>query len=202
MIYFTSDLHFHHNNILNFGSRPYNNISDNDNSLIKNWNNTISKNDKIYILGDFKFSHLISAEDILTKLNGEKHFILGNHDNSSELIKLVGEGIIKTLDIYKEENMYINGKEIKVIMSHYPILEYNYAWQENTLHLYGHVHENGKHYDLLFEKLGFKAYNVSVDCNNFFPVSLNDIWNKIKNRVPNRVFQTQPEKLFEGESKC
>lgn len=89
MNYYTSDLHFGHENIIKFCNRPWTKIDINGNTvpdvesmdegLINNWNIRINDDDHVYILGDFCFNktHFI---ELLGKLKGFKHFVLGNHD--------------------------------------------------------------------------------------------------------------------------
>lgn len=70
MIYYTSDLHFGHKNIIQLTSRPFSSVEEMDEVLIKNWNSKVTKNDLVYILGDFTWYN--SAEKnlkILERLN-------------------------------------------------------------------------------------------------------------------------------------
>ena len=67
MIYFTSDLHFGHKNIIQYENRPFNNIEEMDNKIIKMWNNTLNEEDTIYILGDFSWYKGEKTNEILNK---------------------------------------------------------------------------------------------------------------------------------------
>ena len=53
MVYFTADLHFYHKNIITATNRPFSNEDEMNRVLIQNWNNKVSFNDNVYILGDF-----------------------------------------------------------------------------------------------------------------------------------------------------
>lgn len=54
MIYYTSDLHFGHTNIIKYENRPFKNIEMMQDELIRRWNNKVkSENDHIYILRRF-----------------------------------------------------------------------------------------------------------------------------------------------------
>lgn len=81
MIYFTSDLHLGHNNILKFTGRPYDSMEEMNRELIRNINFRVTKNDWLYILGDV--SHHILPEQtnqLLARINGRKVLVRGNHD--------------------------------------------------------------------------------------------------------------------------
>ena len=106
MIYLTSDLHFGHKNIIKLTNRPFSDVHEMNETLIKNWNNTIKPQDTIYILGDlcFKMS-LEESHKIIQRLNGKKVLIRGNHD------KQYDEGLFRDicavsythLDVYKRQ---------------------------------------------------------------------------------------------------
>lgn len=80
-IFFTADLHFGHTNIIKMCNRPFNSIEEMDETLIANWNQTVRRNDEIYILGDLMLKGSADvAHSYLSRLNGKKYFICGNHD--------------------------------------------------------------------------------------------------------------------------
>lgn len=51
-IWFTSDTHFGHKNILRFCKRPWNTVEEMDEGLIQNWNKVVGKDDIVFHLGD------------------------------------------------------------------------------------------------------------------------------------------------------
>src|SRR5271154_3529851 len=79
-IYFTSDLHFGHANIIKYCKRPYNSIGHMDESLIANWNKRVNDNDQIYCLGDFGIGSEEEMQTIFDRLPGTKFLVAGNHD--------------------------------------------------------------------------------------------------------------------------
>lgn len=81
MIYFTADTHFGHYNVIRFCDRPFASAEEMDEAMIQNWNDRVTGNDTVYILGDM-FFRSTNAEGILKRLKGKKRLIVGNHDGS------------------------------------------------------------------------------------------------------------------------
>lgn len=135
-IWFTSDTHFNHVNILSYANktRPWNTIKEMNTSLISSWNDIISDDDIVYHLGDFILgqSDFYVMADILQKLNGQIKLIPGNHDTRSKL------------EVYKESGIEIlnNIHELKtpnIVLCHFPLA----IWHNNhhgSWHLHGHCH--------------------------------------------------------------
>lgn len=48
-IFFTSDLHFGHENVLRFDNRPFETVEEMDDELIKRWNDKVGKGDLVYV---------------------------------------------------------------------------------------------------------------------------------------------------------
>ena len=84
MIYFTADTHFSHTNIIKYCDRPFSSAEEMDEVLIKNWNDTVTKNDTVYVLGDFCFKSKGRWREILLRLKYKQiFFIKGNHDKKN-----------------------------------------------------------------------------------------------------------------------
>jgi calcineurin-like phosphoesterase family protein len=105
-----------------------------ENKIIENWNNIVTNQDTVYILGDFSWEKEDGWFRVLNKLNGMKVLIKGNHDlkNFSSSLKR------KFLDIKDYKEISDNGR--KVIMCHYPMPFYRSNYNFNIYHLYGHLH--------------------------------------------------------------
>lgn len=71
MIYFTSDPHYGHANVIKYCSRPFASVDEMTRVLITNWNKVVTPEDIVYCLGDFSLSTR-PAEAITQKLNGIK----------------------------------------------------------------------------------------------------------------------------------
>ena len=77
-LWFTSDTHFNHANILKFTNRPFENVTEHDEALIKNWNDRVGVNDTVFHLGDFCFGSSQKIVEIRERLNGNIVLIRGN----------------------------------------------------------------------------------------------------------------------------
>ena len=97
MNYYTADLHFGQKSLLATGKwreRPFKTLDEMHETMIKRWNKKVTNNDHVYILGDigsrgFRNMH----PELLAMLKGNKHLIIGNHDDLSDsnLLKFVTE---------------------------------------------------------------------------------------------------------------
>jgi len=169
VIYYTADQHFGHSNIIRFCDRPFTTVGEMDEALINNWNDTVSDNDIVYILGDLMFRSDKHATYYIDKLRGTKHLILGNHDH--KWIKNCNlQKYFKSVSYYLE--IKDGGK--RLALSHYPMLSWGGA-ARGALHIYAHIHN--KKDGLVFETLKQmdNALNAGVDINEYRPVTLDEL---------------------------
>jgi calcineurin-like phosphoesterase family protein len=80
MRFFTSDTHFGHANIIRYSNRPFKDVSHMNEVLIKNWNETVGPDDEVFHLGDVALGPWSEWDNVLTRLNGFKVLVVGNHD--------------------------------------------------------------------------------------------------------------------------
>lgn len=129
--WYTSDTHFSHKNILQHENRPFDSIEEMDESLIKQWNNTVSSNDTIYHLGDFVFGGITKWENIITRLKGKIHLTVGNHDNANAAKKMAHH-------FEEVENMIVRKIDKQhLFLFHYPI---EIGLTPNAYSIHGHIH--------------------------------------------------------------
>ncbi len=83
-IYLIADTHFGDEAILRYENRPFQSVKEMDETLIRNWNSTVSPKDAVFVLGDFSAYDLKKTAAICQQLNGHKYLIMGNHDTASE----------------------------------------------------------------------------------------------------------------------
>lgn len=79
MIWFSSDHHFGHKNVIEYCKRPYSSVEEMNEDLIRRWNETVEPQDIVIYLGDFSLGKSW-VRNIIPRLNGSKHLIAGNHD--------------------------------------------------------------------------------------------------------------------------
>jgi calcineurin-like phosphoesterase family protein len=169
-VYFTSDHHFLHNNVIEYCNRPFSSVEEMNQYMIQKWNEKISETDLVYYLGDFAIEKrdqekaFINIKKILEQLNGQKILIAGNHDEA--YLKIYQKYFVEILNYYELE---INKQ--KLILFHYPIEEWNGKYK-NALHLHGHQH--GKN-SLMKNRL-----DVGADKHNFIPLSYAEVINEIQ----------------------
>ena len=172
-VFFTSDTHFGHSNIIKYCQRPFNSAEHMDEVLISNWNEVVSPQDIVFHLGDFCFGSDKEWIKILQRLNGTKYLILGNHD----LKKIVNSNQIK--DYFADINMQMRVvvDKQKMLLNHYPFLCFEGGYQ-NVWQLFGHVHSSKHSTGLDKERLVHlfpTQYDVGVDNNNYRPVSFSQV---------------------------
>jgi calcineurin-like phosphoesterase family protein len=79
-VFFTSDTHFGHTNILKYCDRPFSSTEEMDEEIIRCWNSVVKPDNIVFHLGDFAFGTIAQWETYRNRLNGHIHLILGNHD--------------------------------------------------------------------------------------------------------------------------
>jgi len=175
-LFFTSDTHYSHENIIKYSNRPFANADEMNEAMIANWNKTVSKSDIVWHLGDVAFekdrNKLIG---ILERLNGEKHLIWGNHERALKSVPwsryFHTANDMRVLNVPPDQN---DGKAQRIVLCHYAMR----VWDQShygTWQLYGHSHGT------LPDDPNLLACDVGVDCWDYTPVSmaqLNDLMSK------------------------
>lgn len=128
----TSDLHFWHKGVLGFcpDTRPWKSVEEMNEAIIEHWNSVVGTDDEVLHLGDFCFKAKEATEEIISKLNGNITFILGNHDKA---LRSQVSGI-RCCD-YLE--FRFDG--VKVCAMHFPLSSWNQQGRGSVM-LHGHTH--------------------------------------------------------------
>ena len=175
-IWVTSDTHFNHANIIKYCNRPFSSVEEMNETIIANWNKVVSEDDMVYHLGDFALGDKSLVPDILERLNGYKEFLMGNHDNSDIMLEMCKQGLIENIsweDVIKVEKKTI-------ILNHFPFGSLpDPATNRPIIQLHGHVHSTLDKPWNYFDN----QYDVGVDNNNFTPVNLAELLDKIHYKI-------------------
>jgi len=197
MIYFTSDLHFHHNNILKYTTRPYASLDEMHEDIIKQWNAVVTPEDTTYHLGDFTFATPSKAglvKDILYRLNGNIVLLQGNHDSTDLWQRIIAMDEVTFGDYYENPSARVRflkspylemsykgdatKDKTKLILCHYPIASWNHM-NHGSVHLHGHMHNSysgeGRILDVGFDS-GWEQYQ------KLSPFSIEDVLKVMDNK--------------------
>lgn len=149
MNYYISDLHILHKNVCgegnNFDNRPFETMKEMMDNIKQKWNQKITNADDVYILGDMCWKENEEAIQFVSTLKGKKHLVLGNHDRAKD--KRYAQLFVEIIP-YKEVKEFINEKQYRFILQHYPIMFWNHQHHLKedevvNFHFYGHLH-NGQ----------------------------------------------------------
>jgi calcineurin-like phosphoesterase family protein len=208
-VWFVSDLHFSHRNILKFQKirqdvlgftlEDPDAIKKMNDYMIELWNSQVSKRDRVYILGDLSFGTSEDVKKLLGKLNGNKILIRGNHDAStfglenyfSEVRELKTITFKKAMFPFLEENM-------TCVLCHFPL----FTWDRRThgsIMVHGHCHGG-------IDKINHESQELRVDvgidgglCEFVRFVELEDLYNFMKSKTNGQTFQEYIDEKMEKD---
>jgi len=176
MYFFTSDQHLGHKNIIELDKLPFESVEEMDETIISRYNERVGKNDVVVFGGDLTLGSKKQAEEYLSRLNGNKILLRGNHDKWMNA---------SYRDIWSKT---IDGMLITVC--HYAMREWPGSYI-NSWQLYGHSHGT-------LPPIG-KQWDIGVSNNDFYPLSLDEIREIMENR-PDNPDLIPIDKLREGTS--
>lgn len=151
-VFFISDHHFGHKHIIDFESRPFSDVEQMNVRMIELWNSVVSKEDKVFHLGDFSFLNREKTKEIIAQLHGYKILIMGNHDRGRSRSWWLDAGFHEVSEypiVYG--GFYFLSHEPMYINKHMPYVN-----------IHGHIH--GQKYE------GDQYINVSVEQWGYQPV--------------------------------
>ena len=163
-IFFTADNHFGHKNAIKYCNRPFKDVNHMNEVMITQWNSVVQQNDHVYHLGDICFCDRINTSRILKRLNGKIYLIKGNHDK-----RVLKEGFRERFEWIKDyHELTVQEDKQLIVLCHYAFK----VWKRShfgSWHLYGHSHGN------LPDDGKSLSFDVGVDCNNFTPLSYQQV---------------------------
>lgn len=162
MDFFTADWHFDDQNIIEYCNRPFKNVNEMNNEIINKFNERITNNDDVYILGDLIVhteTNLQQLEKYIRKMNGNKILILGNHDRFKPF---------EYIDIgFQSVHTYFRHNKFHLV--HDPacsIIDIYNHW------CVGHIHTLFKE----IQRNSSNVMNVGVDVWDFYPIGIDDFY--------------------------
>lgn len=176
--YFIADTHFGHENIIRLCNRPFSTVAEMNETIIENWNQRVSSNDTVFIVGDM-FFRAEDVEGILYKLKGKKRLIVGNHDDW--LKRIDAAKYFASIDNLLE----VSDGQHSLVLCHYPLVTWKHAKRSYMIH--GHIHNDrsADYWPLLCKRE--KVLNAGVEVNGYSPVTFAEL---LQN---NHIFKTQGE---------
>lgn len=145
-IFFTSDLHFGHTNILAYTDRHHiwNTTEEMNEGLIKNWQETVTDDDSCYILGDVMMGRNVYWESILKRLPGKLYLVKGNHDKKFAKQQYAVDRFEWIKDYHElkvQDKEAPNGKSQLIVLCHYAMQVWPYN-HKGSWNLFGHSHSS------------------------------------------------------------
>ena len=181
-IWITSDWHFNHDREFIWHTRGFNSVEEMNEAIIERHNSVVAPDDNVCVLGDLclgggEKGMTEKNKELIERLNGRFHIILGNHDTPARI------------EMYKMcDNVFgvdyanmLHYKGYHFYMSHFPTLTANLekeSLKQCTINLYGHTHQKKNFY----EDIPF-MYHVGMDSHNCYPVLLDDAIEEMKQKV-------------------
>jgi calcineurin-like phosphoesterase family protein len=173
-VFLTSDTHFGHTGVCHFtnkdGSkmRPWTDPDEMDEEMVRRWNDTVRPKDKVYHLGDVVINR--KALKIMSRLNGDKVLIRGNHDIFPD---------VEYREHFRELRAYhvMDG----MILSHIPI--HPGSLGRFGVNIHGHLHAaRVTMVDLFSDEtlIDTRYHCVCVEHTDYTPISFEDVKKRIR----------------------
>jgi calcineurin-like phosphoesterase family protein len=166
-VWFTSDNHFGHKNIIEFSKRPFKSVEEMNEVMIERWNEKIGEEDVVYHLGDIALMPPAKLKPLLARLNGKICLLTGNHESSALACADRFEWIKPYYELTLDDPGASRGKRL-IVLLHYAMRVWN-ASHYGAWHLYGHSH------GALPDDEKSLSFDVGVDCHNFYPLSYEEV---------------------------
>lgn len=199
-VFFTSDTHFGHKNIIKYSDRPFKDVTHMNEMLVYLWNQTVGPDDTVYHLGDVALGPIEGSLSYISRLNGSKVLITGNHDRNFHLGRRSaglephewdGKYLEAGFDaVYRSLVIPDVGPFAQVALSHFPYQgdshdgdRYEQARREDdgTPLIHGHIHSHGD--PITWTTKGTVQVHVGVDAWGYRPVSEHQIKELVGTRL-------------------
>ena len=161
-IYFIADTHFGDDAIRRYENRPFESTQQMDGELIKRWNDTVTEEDTVYVVGDFCVPGREAS--VMSQLKGTKYLVKGNHDIQS--------------NAYYRQAGFCEVYDHPIILNQFWILSHDALYVNTNMpyaNLFGHVHNSP-----VYKDCSPQHYCVCVERINYTPIA----FSKIRAAVP------------------
>jgi calcineurin-like phosphoesterase family protein len=181
-VFFTSDHHFGHRNIIRHCGRPFADVEAMDETMVKNWNDRVGANDTVFHLGDLTLNG--DASSYLSRLKGRIQVLALEWHHDKEWLKKAKRGspllsasghevvLLPGLVVLKVNAFKLGSHALPITLSHYPLAEWE-ASHHGAWHLHGHSHGNYR------DPKGRACVDVGVDAQEFRPVGLMELYQRL-----------------------
>jgi calcineurin-like phosphoesterase family protein len=176
-LFFISDFHVGHTNVIRFDGRPFKDVNEMNETLIKNWNSVVTDDDIVFYLGDLSMRcHPSTVKWFVEQLNGKIHFFMGNHDryreirNLNRFEKIWGDDDVMGAGLISIKDDDANRGYQDIVLGHYPVLSWNKG-HHGAWHIHGHCHQSmAKNPDMAWF---YKRRVIDAGCNglDYTPMS-------------------------------
>lgn len=187
-IFFTSDTHFLHDNILKFdgGRKEFQSVNEMNETMVQRWNSVVGVQDKIYHLGDVTFKYNGEFNDLMSRLRGRKRLVVGNHDSIKN---------VNLQHLFEKIDLWTGGKfkHLGFIGSHMPLHPDHF--KKYPLNVHGHTHRNlvqrfkedgdGNIVGLVPDP---RYMNVCVEQTGYTPIHIDEIIKRVKELAQSEIF--------------
>lgn len=177
-LWFTSDSHFHHTNIIRYCNRPFKDAAEMNEILLQKWNSCVKPQDHVYHLGDVTMERDNRGDGlaILGRMHGHKRLILGNHDHYA----------MKHYLVYFEKVMAVQNMD-RIEFSHFPI--HPLSMGNYIANVHGHTHNKPNYEPVLrVDKTTGKVWvqpyvNISCERTDYRPITFGEVKDLIKAEI-------------------
>ncbi len=156
-------------------------------TMIERHNSVVKKGSRVYDLGDFILNATLEqALAIRNRLNGQHFLLEGNHDSVAVEMAKHGAWVwvkdTKRIDVHIPPGIIASDQtKHKILLSHYAHLTWHGS-NKGVWHLYGHSHNQLEGWkDRVLPNM--LSFDIGVDCWDYYPVSLEQVVEKMKPRV-------------------
>lgn len=162
-MFIISDLHLSHTNIIKYCNRPFKTVEEMNEHIIEKWNSVVSNDDTVCVVGDFYLGDKDKLKEIVSRLNGTKILMKGNHDRFSTKF-YIECGFSK---VHTRKIVYFYDKDnYTIALSHWP----NRIADLTQVKCYsGHTHSYNK---LVNEEKRTNHWNINAEALEYIPLKI------------------------------